>query len=189
MARPREFDEEEVLNKAMEVFWLRGYRATTPQALVEATGLSKSSLYATFESKNRLFLAVLRRYAELHLQHIRLVLSNESLRAGLEQLYEMLVTNSTSGRTCLLCSTSIEAPRDDRTIADLIARTQERTEDVLHERLVRAQKEGELSPERDARGLARMIISTNTGLMVLARSNPDPDWVRPIAKEMLRTLL
>lgn len=188
MARPREFDEAEVLNRAMEVFWLRGYRATTPQALVEATGLSKSSLYATFKSKQGVFVAVLQQYIHLHITHLNALLSTGSLRSGLEQLYEMLITNATSGRTCLLCSSTIEAPIDEPEVAALLESAHQRTEDLLCKRLERAQEEGELAKERDARGLARFIISTNTGLMLLARSNPDPEWVRPIAAEVLRNI-
>ena len=64
MARRREFDEQAVVANAMELFWRQGYRATTPRDLLTATGLSKSSLYATFGSKEGLFLAALDAYLD-----------------------------------------------------------------------------------------------------------------------------
>ena len=62
MARPREFDMDEVLDAAMEVFWERGYEATSMADLMDATGLHKGSIYKAFEDKHDLFLQALRRY-------------------------------------------------------------------------------------------------------------------------------
>ena len=81
MARPREFDSDQALEKAMQVFWTKGYEATSLSDLLSAMGISKSSFYATFGSKHELFLATLDRYGETHgAQLIALLKSNESPR-------------------------------------------------------------------------------------------------------------
>lgn len=74
MARPREFNEDQVLDAAMNVFWRRGYAGTTTQDLVDATGLGRSSLYAAYGSKQGIFEHALiryRKYAQMHLNHLQ----------------------------------------------------------------------------------------------------------------------
>lgn len=188
MARRREFDEATVVNQAMDLFWQQGYRSTTPAALAEATGLSKSSLYATFASKEGLFLASLERYVESQVTQMRSVLSEGSLREGLERLYAGLLNMGASGRTCLVCTSSIEAPVDSAPVADAVAKGHAALEAVFYERLVRAREEGEIDPERDPRVLAQFIVNNNMGLMVLARAKRDPEGLRAIAAEVVRAV-
>ena len=83
MARPREFDEEKVITRATQLFWELGYRRTTPQNLLEVTGLSKSSLYATFGSKQGLFELCLKHYVHYQEVLLRQVLSTDTLREAL----------------------------------------------------------------------------------------------------------
>ncbi|MCO4773361.1 MAG: helix-turn-helix transcriptional regulator, partial [Deltaproteobacteria bacterium] len=93
MARRREFDEAEVVEKAMHAFWSHGYRSTTPQMLVDATGLSKSSLYATFDNKKGLFLKSLDRYSADQAAFMASMLDSMPLRQGLEALYTELIAS------------------------------------------------------------------------------------------------
>ncbi len=188
MARRREFDEATVVNQAMELFWRRGYRGATPQALTEATGLSKSSLYATFESKQGLFLVALEHYIDGQVQVVSTVLAEGRLRRGLERMYEALLGIATTGRTCLVCTSTVEAPLEDAAVAALVRRGHEAIEQVLFERLVRAQTEGDLDAGRDPRVLARFIVTNNMGLMVSARVNPDLAALREVAAEVVRAV-
>lgn len=188
MARRREFDEAHVVNQAMELFWMRGYRDATPQALTEATGLSKSSLYATFGSKKGLFLATLEQYVAGQVELVASVLAEGRLRHGLERMYDTLLGFGTTGRTCLVCTSTIEAPLEDLEVGELIRRGHHSIEQVLFERIVRAQAEGDVDANRDARTLARFVLTNNMGLMVLARVDPDPIALRKVAAEVVRAV-
>ncbi len=188
MARRREFDEATVVNIAMELFWLRGYRAATPSALTDATGLSKSSLYATFGSKQGLFLASLERYVDAQVQVLEAGLKDGRLRHGLERMYDMLLKLGTTGHTCLVCTSTIEAPLEDTAVANAVRRGHEAIEQVLFNRIVRAQLEGDVDASRSPRALARFILNNNMGLMVLARTNPDPHALREVVAEVIRAV-
>ncbi|MFT4625928.1 MAG: TetR/AcrR family transcriptional repressor of nem operon [Myxococcota bacterium] len=188
MARRREFDEATVVAQAMDLFWLRGYRSATPQALTEVTGLSKSSLYATFGSKQGLFLASLQHYIDGQVQLMGAVLAEGRLRHGLERMYDALLGIGTTGRTCLVCTSTIEGPLEDAAVAEVVRRGHGALEQVLFERIVRAQAEGDVDASRDPRHLARFVLTNNMGLMVLARANPDPAALRGVVAEIVRAV-
>lgn len=188
MGRRRAFDEEEVLDQALDLFWSRGYRSATPAALVTATGLSKSSLYATFESKDSLFLRVLQRYIDEQVRALGSLLDAPTLSEGLWRMYESLIELGTGGRTCLVCSSTIEGPLGETDVQALVQQGHASIESLLLQRLVRAREEGELDASRDLTDTARFLLATNMGLMVLARANPDPEAMRAIAREAIRAV-
>ena len=193
MGRRREFDEAVVVEQAMELFWLQGYKATSPQNLVDATGLSKSSLYATFNSKQGLFLAALERYVQTQVDVMIQMLATGTLRENLQALYGALIhmaASSEQARTCLVCSSALQTPVDgsESEVAALVLQGHERIEDVFYERLVRAQASGELAADRDPRTVARFLLNNNMGLMVLARTRPDPAVLEPMAAEIIRAV-
>ena len=88
MARPREFDEHSALQRAMQVFWRKGFEATSLADLLKATGLSKSSLYQTFTDKRSLFLAALETYRQDRMRHLRAKLNDgRPARESIEALF------------------------------------------------------------------------------------------------------
>jgi len=190
MARQREFDEREVIDRAMDTFWVHGFRATTPAMLVDATGLSKSSLYATFSSKRGLFHAALDRYLELQVAMMGPMLEGLSLRAGLERVYATMVSMATSEtpRSCLVCSSSMELPEDDADSLARVAAGHAQMRALFAARFARAQREGELAADADPEALASYLVSANMGLQVTARANPDPALLRQVADHILSSL-
>jgi len=118
VARPREFDEEQVVEEAMEVFWQRGYQATSVQDLVEATGLQRGSLYGAFGDKHGLFVAALDAYMELALRRFQQFVSEADdpvdgirdfvRRAGIDCKDPAL-----GDRGCLVANTCSELVADD----------------------------------------------------------------------------
>src|SRR5215469_11280107 len=98
MARPREFDSDSALESAMQVFWAKGYEATSLDDLCEATGLSRSSLYGTFGDKHDLLLRSLERYSERGSARIAATLEEApSLREGLMQLLSEFIDQIVAG--------------------------------------------------------------------------------------------
>ena len=106
MARPREFDPETALDRAMAIFWSKGYEATSLDDLCEVTGLSRSSLYATFGSTRNLLLRTVDRYVEQRIPCIAAVLSQAlPIREAIADLLRQFIDQIVSGpgrRGCFL---------------------------------------------------------------------------------------
>jgi TetR/AcrR family transcriptional repressor of nem operon len=190
MARPREFDENEVVNRAAELFWEKGYRRTTPSQLVEATGLSKSSLYATFGSKHALFLRALERYVDGQEYELRRLLDAGTLRDGLGRMYARIVESTTTdgGRSCLVCTAAIEVDSDESEVISSLADARERTMKVFAVRVRRAQAEGDVSTDRNAADIARFIFNNNMGMVVSARANTNRAELEAIAAQVVSAI-
>lgn len=185
MGRHREFDEAEVVEKAMYAFWKHGWRDTTPQCLVEATGLSRSSLYATFGSKQGLFLAALDVYVADQRSFLTQMLADGTLREGLERMYALMVDTlrpEGHGMTCMVASSLLEVPADDDETVAQVAQGQSRLTDVFEARFQRAIDEGELDGTRTARELARFIATVNDGIQIAARAKASADQLHGITR-------
>ena len=191
MGRHREFDEAEFVEKAMRAFWKNGWRDTTPQRLVEATGLSRSSLYATFGSKQGLFLAALDLYIVQQHSFLTELLADGTLREALERMYSLIVDNMRprgGGMTCLVVSSLLEVPAEDDETVARVARGQAQMTAVYEARFQRAIDEGELDGTRTAGELARFIATVNNGIQLAARANAGADDVRSIARMAVDTV-
>ena len=176
MPRQREFDPDEVLEKAMEVFWAQGYEATSVQDLVDQMGINRFSLYNTFGNKHRLFLAALDRYHEKVVGELLAVMNKSeegvpAIREFLEGFVE-LYTSRTPSQGCLMINSALELLPHDRATHDKVVRNFERIEKALHRALVRAQRRGDLRSQHSLRDLARFLVGSAQGLGVLAKSFP-----------------
>jgi AcrR family transcriptional regulator len=113
MAGVKQFDPNEVLDRAMALFWRRGYEATSIEDLVEATGINRGSIYATFGDKKRLFLAVLDRYAEKVAKPLIAELSDADPRRAIERMFDSIIRRTgdpSLPRGCLNTNTSFGMP-------------------------------------------------------------------------------
>jgi TetR/AcrR family transcriptional repressor of nem operon len=191
VGRHREFDEAEVVEKAMQAFWKDGWRDTSPQRLIDATGLSRSSLYATFGSKQGLFLAALDLYVEVQETFLRQFLAEGTLREALERLYAMMVDKMRpggGGMTCMVASSLLEIPAEDEETVGRVARGRARMTAVYEERFQRAIDEGELDGSRTAGELARFIATVNDGIQVAARAQAGEEQLRSITQMAVDTV-
>lgn len=191
MGRHREFDEAEIVEKAMRAFWKNGWRDTTPQRLIEATGLSRSSLYATFGSKQGLFLAALDLYVAQQQSFLTQLLADGPLREGLERMYAMMVDNMRpggGGMTCLVASSLLEVPAEDEETVDRVARGRAGMTNVFEARFQRAIDEGELDGTRTAGELARFIATVNDGIQIAARAKASAAHLRSIGQMAVDTV-
>ncbi len=192
MARPREFNEDEALEVAMQVFWSKGYEATSLSDLTEAMGLSKSSLYDTFGCKHDLFLAAMDRYRDSVIGKVR---SAGDLDVPARQVIASMfgravdrMTGDSEQRGCFLNNCSVEvAPHDpevrERCIAGLGV-----MEDTFHRLVVRGQQEGGITPDKEARALARYLTGCLNGIIVMGKANPDAETLGDIAGVALTAL-
>src|SRR5437016_12012404 len=142
MARPREFDADSALDRAMEVFWSKGYEATSLDDLCEVTGLSRSSLYATFGSKRNLLLRSVDCYVGQRIPNIAAVLSKPlPIREAIADLLRQFIDQIVSGpgrRGCFLGNCAAELPRSDREALAHVRRGLESTEATFRDALARA---------------------------------------------------
>lgn len=186
MARPKAFVEEEVLERAMRLFWRQGYEATSVQALVEATGINRASLYGTFGDKHGLFLAAVDRYLETVSAKRQAILEEPGpALAALRRYFEELIAFSLGeGRRlgCLITNAAIELAPRDRATEERLRDSLSRVEDAFYRVLRRAQSQGELAGDRDPRALARFLAGVVQGLRVMARLDPQEDRLRDVVE-------
>ncbi|HXM75638.1 MAG TPA: TetR/AcrR family transcriptional regulator, partial [Thermoanaerobaculia bacterium] len=123
MARTPEFDQEQVLDAALNAFWRKGYEATTLSDLLEATGLARQSLYNTFGDKRALFLTSLRRYADVGVGRLSEALEGGSVRAAIRAVFEDTLNCPNPGHGCFLVNAATELLPRDAEVGRLVAST------------------------------------------------------------------
>ena len=192
MVRPRSFERETVLSKAMEVFWEKGYEATSMQDLVEAMGIHRGSLYGTFKDKRHLFLEAIAHYnmavirkAIAHLQ------APGASRPAIEQhllTFANGAAEKNQQRGCLVTNAIMELATHDPEVAASLLRSLQSVEDAFYRALGRAQDKGEIAPDKDIRALSQYLTSNLQGLRVMAKVNPDRAALQQIAQVALQAL-
>jgi TetR/AcrR family transcriptional repressor of nem operon len=192
MARPREFDADAALERAMEAFWSKGYEATSLDELCRVTGLSRSSLYATFGSKHDLLLRSIDRYVERRNPRIAAALGRPlPIRAAVAGLLEEFIDQIVSGsgrRGCFLGNCAAELARHDRAAQARVRQGLARTEATFRAALAAAKQRGELAPAADVDALARFLTAAFQGLRLVGKANPDRAVLEDIARTILHCL-
>ena len=188
MARPQEFDTTEALHQTMDVFWCKGFEATSLADLLKATGLSKSSLYATFGGKRELFVAACDAYREERAREMHQILVRAPAREAIEHFFRKIVTDAGNGDTsrgCMSINQAVEmAPRD----ADIRTRVFQDfalIEGALALAIERGQAEGSVKNTKSALNLARLLVLGFPGLQVMVRAGGD----KSLLDETLNLLL
>jgi len=168
MARPREFDEHQVIESLMKIFWDKGYEATTMQDLVKASGLLKGSLYGAFGDKQTLYLAALRHYNRTRIQASIEILNGEgSARQKIARLFDNVIESTKRGLFaggCLLCNASLEKAMNDKQVKNEVKTTIRRLKVAIMDAL-----KMEDVNEDQAASLAAFIVSAYFGTRVLAK--------------------
>jgi TetR/AcrR family transcriptional repressor of nem operon len=192
MARPREFNHDQVLDAAMATFWAKGYEATSLADLTRAMGLSKSSFYEAFGSKHELFLKVIDRYGETVVApRLRLLETGNWAGGTIAVLFERIIKEVLAEdprRGCLAGNGASELLPGDTVVAPHINACLMRYEDAFHGVLVRARERGEFPPERDLRAMARFLAACLQGLYVMAQAGAGRDALNDIAGGALASL-
>ncbi len=172
MARPREFDEEQVLDCAMDVFRTRGYEAASLSDLLRAMRISKSSFYDTFGSKRALYRRSLERFAQTQALPTRVDLdSNAPVQSVVAELCGVVFDGAADqGRGCMLGRAAMELSHSHPDVRRRAAAGLGSLEKTLRRFVERRQASGEIPTDRDARVLARSLMATLYGLEVLGHA-------------------
>jgi len=192
MARPRNFDENEVLDRALEVFWEQGYHATSYQDLVERMGINRASMYNTFGDKHQLFTRSLQRYRERSReQFAHWKGDNRSIQQTIRMILEEAVEESMSDpqrKGCMVVNTTTELGNCDQKLAAIIQENQKQVESILTELFEESKRKGEIRGDLDPQALARFYFNTFSGLRVMARANPDAETYRDVVDVALQVI-
>jgi len=184
MGRPRTFDDDVVVERAMDTFWTYGYTNTSPAQLAEATGVAKGSLYNAFNSKRELFDRALAHYDRQVSELAGDLLSRpgttyECLRSALRFIVDFDLAQQ-SPRGCLVGNTAVELAGHDPQIARTIRTMQDRQTAALVARIEQGRRDGDVGPDIDARGVAEFLATTLAGLRVMVMTHDAPTLYRVI---------
>jgi TetR/AcrR family transcriptional repressor of nem operon len=174
MARNKDFDEDEVLNKAVCLFWHKGYNATSMQVLVDHLGISRSSLYDTYGDKHNLYLKALEYYQNSNGKKMCDIVANTtSSKEAIKQLLEFITDNLLNDKQrkgCFIVNAGVEVAPHDAEVMKIILKNEQQVEDVFFKAIEKGQKSGEITNNQDSRSLARFISNTIKGIQVSVKS-------------------
>jgi TetR/AcrR family transcriptional repressor of nem operon len=177
MARTKDFNEDEVLAKAVCVFWHKGYNGTSMQDLVDGLGISRSSLYDTYGDKHTLFVKALESYKDSASGELCNIISNTpSAKEAVRKLFEFTtrsLLNDEQHKGCFMVNTEVEVAPHDQEVSNIVSQNEQQVEDAFYKAIKKGQDTGEISKDKDARALARFIFNTVKGLRVTAKSTTD----------------
>lgn len=193
MARPRAFNEEQVLNAVREQFWDAGYAATSLEDLMRVSGLGKGSLYAAFGDKRQLFLRALQGYTDENHGHLRKALADAPRAVdALRMLLEAPIGDPTVAgprRGCLMANSTCELGNADPAVLAHAHRTYETSTELIGDCVARAQREGDLPAAADPLALARDLLTAQQGIVFMSRTGLDTATLTATARSLAARLL
>ncbi|MGY4477138.1 TetR/AcrR family transcriptional regulator [Bradyrhizobium sp. USDA 3364] len=185
MAGVRQFNEDEVIATALDVFWRKGLHDATMLDLAEATGVQRGSLYNAYGDKEAIFLRAFDQYAEQFLEAAGNALAQGGTAAGLGNFFDMIIVNMTGGsppRGCLTTRTALDAAISSTDVRQHVQAVLSRLEQLIAKAISTAP--GKRSAA-DANRLARVIVTFTRGLAVMERAG----YSRKQLRESARTFI
>lgn len=188
MPRKKTFTIEFALDKAMELFWERGYQNTSMREIAEHLGLSRSSIYATFGDKHTLFVETLRRYgAECRAPGLSDLGTAESPRDALVKVFELAIADAGEARRrdhCLLINTAMQLMYSDPEVNQVVESAFLEMENSFRSAIERAVTGGEVAAAVNAVQTARSLLSIYLGLCVLLRSGARGEILQAVTHQV-----
>ena len=191
MARQKEFNRDEVLHKAMEVFWTRGYEGSSIQDLVKHMGINRQSMYDTFGDKRRLYLEALQHYSSSSTADIIAAMNSaaspvKGLEAALMTIASRPASQPYDG--CLGVSAVSEYGRSDRDVSAMTDASGATLVSAFEKIIVKGKAAGEVASDVDVKATAQFMRAILSGLKISARAGAAPDSLRKIVRVALRSL-
>jgi len=192
VGRPKEFQRDVVLDRAMQVFWSRGYAATSIEHLVARMGIQRGSLYNTFGDKRRLFFAAIEHYDRVETAKLLAALDEPaSGTTAIRRFFRLKVELAMAPgrpRGCLVTNSAAELASRDRGTGTRVGAVLAKIEAAFERAVVRAQEAGDIDPARNPRALARFLTSSAQGLSVMAKACPDRTALDDIVRVILEVV-
>jgi TetR/AcrR family transcriptional regulator, transcriptional repressor for nem operon len=190
VAGVRQFDEDSAFEQALDVFWAKGFRATSMLDLAKSTGVQRGSLYNAYGDKEEIFLRVFERYAERFVAEVRKALQKSDLHEALETFFLVAIRSITKGspaRGCLSTKIAVELDLDSQRQQDAVKTMLDALESVLIEALdtPAARTHLAIAP----RQAASVIVTMTRGIAVMERVYGDPKRLKQIAASFIDTIV
>ncbi len=188
MPRKKTFTIEFALDKAMELFWNRGYQRTSMREIAAHLGLSRSSIYATFGDKHRLFIETLRRYGSTcRVPGLSELRTGGSGRSGLLKIFELAISgagDSDDRPDCLIINSAMELMHTDPEVTEVMKRAFLDMETSFRDAIDRGKSVGEISAGVDTVQAGRSLLALYLGLSVLGRSGAGKPVLRAVVDQV-----
>jgi TetR/AcrR family transcriptional regulator, transcriptional repressor for nem operon len=192
MSRTKVFNENDVLEKAVQVFRCKGYNGTSAQDLVDELGISRSSLYDTYGDKRSLFVRALQHYRSTSSNGlIEMIKNSDNIEETIGQIFEIAVKEALEDKLykgCFMVNTTIELAPHDKDIAAIISQNMVDIEQALCVAIKKGQDNGVLSKKQSAVSLARFVFNNISGLRVAAKLDADKKVYDDIIKVIMSVL-
>ncbi len=191
VGRPKEFDERQALERAMEVFWAHGYEATSVQDLLDAMGINRGSMYDTFGDKHALFSAAIDHYGRTVTRGLEDTLGAPGSPLGNIRKSLLTVADQTFDRPCRGCmatNTAVELAQHDPQAGAAVTSIMQRIEKAFRGALQRSVEAGELGPQTNTRALGRFLTGTLQGVVVMGKASASRATLKDIVNVALSTL-
>jgi AcrR family transcriptional regulator len=187
--RLRQFDEDEALDRALEVFWAHGYEGATLPELTAAMGINRPSLYAAFGNKEQLFRKALERYQTGPQSFIAKALKQPTARDAAQAIFQGFVKSQREGsktRGCMIVSGALACRAEAEPVRRDLAGLREAAVAMIRARFERAVKDGDLPEGSDCATLARYVVTVLNGLAVQAVSGATEKELRRVSAMAMR---
>ena len=189
--RTKDFDEKEILRKAITLFWEKGYYATSLHDLIDALEIGRSSIYHTFGDKHNLFVQAIELYQQEATAKIKSALENgESVKIVVKTVLQSIIDDvfSKCPKGCFKVNSEVEVASHDEMIRKLILDDNLVIETAFYQAILRGQLKGEINKSKKAEALARFICNTITGMRVYAKMRNDRQFFEDIVETTMSTL-
>ncbi|MEX2514007.1 MAG: TetR/AcrR family transcriptional regulator [Cyclobacteriaceae bacterium] len=189
MPRLKSFDEQEVLNKAMELFWKKGYLGTSIQDLVNHLKINRASLYDTYGGKKALFLKSLDKYQERHKSTFyELLHSQPQVRQGLRNLFEYYVRKNPDRKGCFVVNMTTEMVPADKSMQLRLRENQRFYENLFFNYLKSGEAMGEIPRGKDLKTFANLLFTLYNGIQVISKIESAPSRQLAVVDTALKFL-
>jgi TetR/AcrR family transcriptional regulator, transcriptional repressor for nem operon len=192
MPRTKEFDREDVIQKARELFWQKGYEATSMDELVNNLGISRSSLYDTFGDKHQLYCATLNSYCELNAYTLAKEATQvENPLAFIQYVFDIIIDQAKKDKDnkgCYVVNSMVEFSNRDEKIKAIVDANNKTFETMLQGLIQRGQKTGTINQQQSAKQLAQFLLNTIYGMRISARSNASIKELKDVVKVAMGVL-
>lgn len=185
MPRVKRFDEQEILEKAMHLFWKRGYASTSIQDLVDHLGINRASIYDTYGDKERLFFLAFQHYRKTNTEFLASFLKKEeNVKQGFQHLFEMAIQAAATDidkKGCFVVNTTTELIPGDHMACSVLETNKHTLEGLFHNYLKQGESRGQFKQGKDLKGIAKLLFLLYNGLQVVSK-------IKPNKKELMGSL-
>lgn len=190
MARNREFNEQEAIAKAMDVFWKKGYNGASIRDLTDAMQINSSSLYGSIGDKHELFIKCIRNYTESRMKEAesRVAKAKSPLKAIVNFINDSVNTILYSSNSCLAIKTSFELAATDKEVQEVLKNDTDHTHKLLTSMVKKAMESKEISNETDAEIIADYVTSSLTGWHESYILHQNPVRIKKMAKFLIQQI-